>query len=154
MSNSSITIELQNESGQSDIPSESQFELWVTSSLQAVYKQLEQPIRIASEFEIQQINKTYRHMDKPTNVLSFPAESIEYLDYDYLGDLIICASIVESEALQQQKSLLAHWAHMVVHGMLHLQGFDHTEDDSANEMESLESEIVTHLGFSDPYSTF
>jgi len=151
MSKRSITIDLQNESGCSDIPDISQFEAWVHSTLQEEYKHLEQPVRITTEEEIQLLNQTYRNINKPTNVLSFPAEGSEYLDYDYLGDLIICAPIVKAEARQQQLPLESHWAHMVVHGMLHLQGFDHLDDESADIMESLESEILLSSGYPDPY---
>ncbi|WP_288791436.1 rRNA maturation RNase YbeY, partial [uncultured Enterobacter sp.] len=97
------------------------------------------------------LNLTYRGKDKPTNVLSFPFEAPPGIEMPLLGDLIICRQVVEQEAKEQQKPLEAHWAHMVVHGSLHLLGYDHIEDDEAEEMESLETEIMLALGYEDPY---
>ena len=97
------------------------------------------------------LNHEYRGKDKPTNVLSFPFEAPPGIELDLLGDLIICRQVVEKEAEEQSKPLLAHWAHMVVHGSLHLLGYDHIEDDEAEEMESLETEIMQTMGFEDPY---
>jgi len=114
-------------------------------------------LRIVSAAESQQLNNDYRAKNKPTNVLSFPMQMDEVFSMPevmpeiILGDLAICAEVVASEAQQQQKSLLSHWAHMMVHGMLHLQGFDHIEETQAEEMESLESQIMQQLGFADPY---
>jgi len=113
-------------------------------------------LRIVSEAESQQLNNDYRGKNKPTNVLSFPMqiesdlEGFSMPDF-ILGDLAICAEVVAREAQQQQKTFQAHWAHMVIHGMLHLQGFDHIEDEDALQMETLETEIMQQLGFSDPY---
>jgi probable rRNA maturation factor len=146
-----IEIDLQNDQGIAHVPELSLFQRWVESSLQKSYANLEQSIRIVDESESRTLNRDYRAQDKPTNVLSFPAEISEYLDYDNLGDLVICAQIVEQEAEQQGKSILAHWAHMVVHGMLHLQGYDHITDEQAEEMESLEIEILASLGQTNPY---
>lgn len=115
-------------------------------------------LRIVSAAESQQLNRDYRGKDKPTNVLSFPMQMeaafmpVEETGMDeMLGDLAICAQVVEDEAREQGKSLEAHWAHMVVHGMLHLQGFDHIEDDEAERMEQLEINILQQLGFANPY---
>ena len=110
----------------------------------------EMTIRIVDEAESQALNRNYRGTDRPTNVLSFPYQS-PIPDLPLLGDLVICADVVENEAKNQAKSLPAHWAHMVVHGTLHLLGYDHQDDDEAREMEGLEREIVTGLGFADPY---
>ena len=95
-------------------------------------------IRIVDDVESQMLNRDYRGKDRPTNVLSFPMELPEELDLPILGDLVICAPVVAREAEQQDKSLQAHWAHMVIHGVLHLQGYDHIADDEAEEMEALE----------------
>ena len=116
-------------------------------------------LRIVSSAESQQLNNDYRGKNKPTNVLSFPmdmpsdisAMNDEVPDMLILGDLAICAEVVADEALQQNKPLLAHWAHMMVHGMLHLQGFDHIDDAEAQQMEQLETQIMQSLGFADPY---
>ena len=151
MKPSSIRIDLQNESGCSDIPDKQSLESWVRASLQQDYSQLEQSIRIVGESESQQLNRDFRNIDKPTNVLSFPAEESPYIDYQFLGDLVICAPVVKREALEQGKNEKAHWAHMVVHGMLHLQGFDHVSEKDAQKMESLEIEILATLGHTNPY---
>ena len=146
-----LDLYLQNELNLTSIPSQSQFEGWVHAALQADYKQLEQLIRIVDEPEIQSLNNEYRDKDKTTNILSFPAEQYDFLDYDCLGDLLICASVVEKEAEEQNKTLLDHWAHLTVHGMLHLQGFDHIDDNEAQEMELLEIKILETIGISNPY---
>ncbi len=113
-------------------------------------------LRIVSLAESQQLNHDYRGQNKPTNVLSFPMQMASDIDEplitDFiLGDLAICAEIVADEAQQQKKTAQAHWAHMVVHGVLHLQGFDHVSDDEALQMETLETQIMQQLGFADPY---
>ncbi len=113
-------------------------------------------LRIVSAAESQQLNNDYRGKNKATNVLSFPMQFEVGFDeismpQTVLGDLAICAEVVQQEAQQQQKTLNAHWAHMLVHGMLHLQGFDHIEDDEALQMESLETQIMQQLGFAAPY---
>ena len=151
MKKNSITIDLQNVSNSLSVPDIQLITDWVNSALTADYGVLEQTIRIVDESESQQLNKTYRAQYKPTNVLSFPSDDSSYLDYVHLGDLVICAPIVDQESQQQKKPLLAHWAHMVVHGMLHLQGFDHIEDEDALKMEALEIEILAELGHTNPY---
>ena len=151
MKKSLIKIDLQNDDKIPNIPSIELLEKWVSRSLQSNFAQLEQTIRVVEEAESRSLNKTWRGKDKPTNVLSFPAEDSEYLDYDHLGDLVICASVVEAEAAQQSKSPVSHWAHMVVHGMLHLQGFDHISNTEAEKMEAMEIEILTALGHTNPY---
>ena len=103
--------------------------------------------------EIRQLNKQYRNKDEPTNVLSFPMQAPEEVDLNLLGDIALCASVINREAGQQSKSENSHWAHMVVHGMLHLQGFDHIQDEDAEEMEQLEIAILNKLGFDDPYES-
>lgn len=148
---SNIKIDLQIETEQSGLPDESRFEQWVRSSLQSDYSHLEQTIRIVDEAESQALNQTYRDKNKPTNVLSFVADYSDYLEYDHLGDLVICAPLVEREAIEQNKEAMAHWAHMTVHGMLHLQGFDHITESDATNMEALEIEILSSLGHTNPY---
>ena len=109
-------------------------------------------LRIVSKHESQELNANYRNKDKPTNVLSFPME-MEIIEEGLclLGDLAICAEVVQQEALDQKKTLQHHWAHMLVHGMLHLQGYDHIENKDADEMERLEVKILEGLGFDNPY---
>ena len=146
-----VNVDLQNDDEFESIPSIDQFQRWVESSLLQSFTSLEQTIRVVSEAESQTLNRQFRGKDKATNVLSFPSDD-DYLDYDCLGDLVICLSVVESEALVQGKEYHAHWAHMVVHGMLHLQGFDHQIDDEAEEMERLEIKILSILGYTSPYN--
>jgi probable rRNA maturation factor len=114
------------------------------------YDDLEQTIRVVDEAESRDLNLQFRGKDKPTNVLSFPSQSA-FLDYDCLGDMVICAPLVSAEAERQEKAEIAHWAHLVVHGMLHLQGFDHENTADAAKMEALEVEILSTLGYSNPY---
>ena len=109
-------------------------------------------IRLVTPDESQQLNAEYRGKDKPTNVLSFPFEAPPQVPIPLLGDLIVCVDVVEQEAAEQGKTTTAHWAHMIVHGCLHLLGYDHIKDDEAEIMEGLEREIMAQLGFSDPYS--
>ncbi|WP_273381803.1 rRNA maturation RNase YbeY [Actinobacillus porcinus] len=151
MKNVIIDLQIASEN-QSNLPTLEQFTLWATQAVRAESVEPEMTIRIVDEAESHELNLTYRGKDRPTNVLSFPFECPEEVDLPLLGDLIICRQVVEREAEEQGKPLLAHWAHMVVHGSLHLLGYDHIEDDEAEEMESLETEIMTGLGFEDPYS--
>ena len=134
-----------------DLPSEKDFMSWLNAVLPQFQPQAELTIRIVDEKESHELNHQYRGMDKPTNVLSFPFETPPEIEIDLLGDLIICRKVVEKEAVEQNKPLLAHWAHMVVHGSLHLLGYDHIEDEEAEEMESLETELMQEMGFEDPY---
>ncbi|WP_413283947.1 rRNA maturation RNase YbeY [Vibrio sp. MA40-2] len=134
-----------------NIPTENDFQRWLSAAVTLFQPEAEVTIRIVDNQESQQLNRDYRGKDKPTNVLSFPFEAPPEVEINLLGDLIICQQVVETEALQQNKTLNAHWAHMVVHGTLHLLGYDHIDDEEAEEMESLEAEILLNLGFDDPY---
>jgi len=146
-----LRIDLQNDENLANVPKPAQLKKWVESSLLTVFEQLEQSIRVVGENESRSLNQKYRSIDRPTNVLSFPSES-NYLDYECLGDLVICAPVVVAEARQQDKSPEAHWAHLVVHGMLHLQGCDHESELEAGKMEDLEIKILSTLGYSNPYN--
>lgn len=108
-------------------------------------------IRVVSTDEIVELNKTYRNKSQATNVLSFPADYPVEMNIAYLGDIAICADVVLQEAQSQQKTLSEHWAHMVIHGVLHLLGYDHIQDDEAKEMESLEIQLLNDLGYANPY---
>ena len=108
-------------------------------------------IRMVDKNEIQNLNKTYRHQDKPTNVLSFPSDVPIEIDEEILGDVVICIEVVKQEAQDQQKTFLDHLTHMAIHGTLHLLGYDHIEDDQAKTMESLEVEILDRLQIKNPY---
>lgn len=136
-----------------DLPTYEDILLWLDSTLAKFKPQAEVTVRVVDEPESQELNHDYRGKDKPTNVLSFPFEAPPGIDIDLLGDLVICKQVVEREAIEQNKPLISHWAHMVVHGCLHLLGYDHIEDQEAEEMESLETEIMKSMGYSDPYIT-
>lgn len=133
------------------LPTLEQIEQWATAAVQPESDDVEMTVRIVDEAESQTLNRTYRGKDRPTNVLSFPFECPTEVSLPLLGDLVICRQVVEYEAAEQEKPLMAHWAHMVVHGSLHLLGYDHIDDSEAEEMESLETKIMQGLGFVDPY---
>lgn len=126
---------------------------FATTALTGRKKNAELTIRVVDESEMLQLNSTYRHKNKSTNVLSFPFEMPEGipLDVPILGDIVVCAAVVNHEAVVQHKSAEAHWAHMIVHGTLHLLGYDHEIDVEAEVMENLEIEILRSLNFSNPY---
>lgn len=147
----SIVVDLQVACKDNHLPDEKQFKLWVNTALQPYNKSFELTIRLVESSESQQLNHQYRNRNTPTNVLSFPFELPEGIELDLLGDLVICAEVVEQEAKQQNKSLTDHWAHMVIHGCLHLLGFDHINENDADEMETLETQLLFSLGIADPY---
>lgn len=138
------------------LPKRSIFKTWVDTGLKDVINSTEVCLRIVDKQEIQQLNHTYRQQNKPTNVLSFPSELPELVTQKihYLGDIILCADIIETEALEQKKTLPAHWAHMVLHGLLHLRGYDHTQEKDAVIMETLEIQLLAKLGFNNPYERY
>ncbi|KGT90375.1 metal-binding heat shock protein [Erwinia typographi] len=149
---SSVILDLQLACEKTEgLPAESDFHRWLEAVLLQFQPESEVTIRVVDQAESHELNHTYRGKDKPTNVLSFPFEAPPGIELPLLGDLIICRQVVEEEAAAQEKPLLAHWAHMVVHGSLHLLGYDHIEDDEAEEMESIETEIMLALGYDDPY---
>ncbi|WP_421230626.1 rRNA maturation RNase YbeY [Aeromonas sp. 603079] len=148
----SVTLDLQLASASTDgLPTEAQLQGWLDGTILGFQQEAEVTVRIVDEAESNELNLTYRGKDKPTNVLSFPFEAPPGLELPLLGDLVICRQVVEREAEEQNKHLMAHWAHMVVHGSLHLLGYDHIEDEEAEEMEQLERYIMQELGFADPY---
>ena len=150
-------IDLQIASENSEgLPTLEQFTYWVETALAFEaqtedFTETEMTIRIVDEEESQTLNREYRGKDYPTNVLSFPFEVPEGIELPLLGDLIICRQVMEREAKEQQISLASHWAHLAVHGTLHLLGYDHIEEAEAEEMEGLETQIMQKLGFEDPY---
>lgn len=144
-------IDIQIATTDDNIPAESSFTQWVAAALPAEKHDSELTIRIVSLAESEALNTQYRHRCKPTNVLSFPSDIPVEIDISFLGDLVICAAVVEAEAIAQNKALEAHWAHMVVHGTLHLLGYDHEDDHDAEEMEALETGVLTALGYPAPY---
>ena len=145
-------IDLQIACDASELPSLELFQHWTDIALTTITEQVfELTIRVVSIEESQQLNSLYRQKDKPTNVLSFPFEVPEGIELNLLGDLVVCAAVVEQEAKEQNKVLFHHWAHMIVHGCLHLLGYDHINDAEADEMEALEVEILAKLAISNPY---
>lgn len=149
----SVTLDLQIESQENAIPDENELQLWTNQALKAQDSDYELTIRVVDEPEIQALNKQYRQKDSPTNVLSFPANIPEYiaLSPKLLGDIILCAPIIKKEAMSQNKAIRAHYAHMVIHGVLHLLGYDHIKEEDAAIMEPLEITLLKELGFNDPY---
>lgn len=145
-------IDIESNSQSQLLPALPELERWISAALQSQqFEEAEVSVYIVDEAEGRELNAQYRGKDYPTNVLSFPADIAEEIGIPLLGDLVICAPVVEREAQEQGKTLPAHWAHMLVHGTLHLVGFDHIDDDEAEIMETLETQIVTGLGYPAPY---
>ena len=134
-------------------PKPSRLRKWAESALARKTETAEITIRIVSLTEMTTLNKKFRYKEGATNVLSFPFEMPDHVEIEVpiLGDIIICADVVNTEATEQGKTQDAHWAHMVIHGVFHLLGYDHQTDQEANVMESLEVEILQKLGFANPY---
>ncbi|RTZ77141.1 MAG: rRNA maturation RNase YbeY [Gammaproteobacteria bacterium] len=145
-----MNLELQLATEATGLPAQADFERWAGAALE------DEPrrglvIRLVDEAESRQLNRDYRGRDKPTNVLSFLFEAPPGVPSEHLGDLVICAPVVAREALEQGKSPAHHWAHMVVHGVLHLRGYDHLEPADAEAMEARERRILAGFGIPDPY---
>jgi len=132
-------------------PSEAQIQLWVDTALAEVNHDTEIVVRIVDEQESAELNEQYRHKQGPTNILSFPVEIPDGIDLDLLGDLVVCAPVLEQEALQQNKVLAHHWAHIIIHGVLHLLGYDHLDDEQADDMETKEITLLQQLNIPNPY---
>jgi len=145
-----VEVDLQLASSADQLPAAADVRRWA----QAAWLQdrpAEVTVRIVDEAESAELNERYRGRQGPTNVLSFPFEAPPGVPTTLIGDLVVCAPVVAREAEQQGKTPDAHWAHMLVHGMLHLQGHDHLETEEAERMEALEREILAGLGYGDPY---
>ncbi|MGD9602709.1 MAG: rRNA maturation RNase YbeY [Gammaproteobacteria bacterium] len=132
-------------------PSRNQILRWTRRALAGRRRDATLTVRIVDAEESASLNETWRHRKGPTNVLSFPVDGLEDVAPTLLGDIVVCAPIVELEAADQGKSAEAHWAHMIVHGTLHLLGFDHVDPGAAREMEALERSLLADLGYPDPY---
>jgi len=146
-----VTVDLQI-AYEGNVPEQTLFQKWAEAALQEdVAEDCELSIRVVETTESAELNLAYRGKTGPTNVLSFPFDSPIPMEPRLLGDLVICVPIVEKEALEQAKPLEHHWAHLVVHGCLHLLGYDHIEDDDAEEMEAFEIEILQTLAIDNPY---
>ena len=134
------------------VPASTSFRKWVAAALKGRIREADLAIRIVDEREGQALNRHYRGKDYATNVLSFPAELPEGVKLPLLGDLVICAPVGAREAAEQGKPVAAHYAHLTVHGVLHLLGWDHEHDKDAEAMEQLEREVLAELGLPDPYA--
>lgn len=162
-----IELDVQNPYDYDSIPENSELQVWVEAAIQAnlIEQDLSVVIRFVNEEEGKTLNQAYRYKKYATNVLSFPFEEPEFtteiielnnaleehLHQQHLGDIVLCEKVVRMEAEEQGKTLQQHWAHLIIHGVLHLQGYDHLNDQEANQMESLESKILKGLGFANPY---
>ena len=134
------------------LPKDEELLAWVKEVLiNENHGDTELTVRFVSKEESAGLNEQYRNKKGPTNVLSFPFDAPAEVEIDLLGDLVICSDVVKQQAIEQNKQELAHWAHMIVHGTLHLLGYDHLTDDEANVMETKEITILSQLGYSDPY---
>lgn len=162
-----LAVTVQMASSRRGVPHARNLNRWAQAAssrqLPRIDKELALTIRVVGAAESRRLNRTWRNKDKPTNVLSFPAALLSpgatgepprfpAKEYSELGDLAICAPVVAREAREQGKSLQAHWAHMVVHGVLHLLGFDHETDRDAEVMEARETKILAQFGYHDPYA--
>ncbi|MFK0569757.1 rRNA maturation RNase YbeY [Endozoicomonas sp.] len=150
----SVHIDVMINSTSSQLPDQSELEKWTTAAVGELRPDAEISLLIVDTEEGAELNRQWRNKEGPTNVLSFPSDLPAELELPLLGDLIICAPVVEREAIEQKKSLNSHWAHMMVHGTLHLLGYDHIDDQEAEEMESLETDILGQLGYPDPYQVY
>ena len=145
-----IELEVQRATGFEPLPDDRQLRRWAATALRG-REAAELTIRLVGEEESRELNHRYRGRDAATNVLSFPADLPPEVDVPLLGDIVLCAPLVASEAAAQGKRPDDHWAHLVIHGVLHLLGHDHLEADEAEAMESLEVELLRSLGIADPY---
>jgi probable rRNA maturation factor len=162
-----IEVDLQNPYDFDTIPDKKDLQIWSNATMQKselldINDTVNLVVRVVNEDEGIELNHSYRDKKSATNILSFPYEVPEYAadipelqdeySQQYLGDLVLCEKVVITEAKAQNKTLKQHWAHLIVHGVLHLQGYDHIDDNDATIMESLEIEILEKLGFDNPYS--
>jgi probable rRNA maturation factor len=134
-----------------DVPGRQQFQLWMDTVLIDPEQDSEIVVRLVDKAESAELNQQYRHKQGPTNILSFPFDAPAGIDTDLLGDLVICAPLIAEEALKQRKSAADHWAHITIHGILHLLGYDHIDEAEAEEMEALEIKLLNVLHIANPY---
>jgi len=144
-------IEVQVLSNSVGVPDKAQIQCWVDLALEDHDQDTEIVVRIVDVHESAQLNKQYRHKPGPTNILSFPADIPEGIGLNLLGDLVVCAPVLEREALEQHKPLAHHWAHIIIHGVLHLLGYDHLTEEDADLMENKEINILQKLNITNPY---
>ncbi len=153
----SVSVELQVACQVDSLPLKAEVQSWLEQAFQAgsqdTSRQCEVAVRIVDEEESRKLNQQFRQQDKATNVLAFPAgiTGLPEVEVQALGDLVICGPLVEEEAEEQGKSPASHWGHLLVHGMLHLLGYDHQTSSQAAEMEAMEKQLLADRGFEDPY---
>jgi probable rRNA maturation factor len=146
------SVEIQTIFASAEQPTEAQIQLWVDTALADINHDTEIVVRIVDEQESAELNEQYRHKQGPTNILSFPVEIPDGIDLDLLGDLVVCAPVLAQEAAQQDKPIAHHWAHIIIHGVLHLLGYDHLDDEQAEDMESKEIALLHQLNIPNPYT--
>jgi len=146
-----LALQVQRASESKKVPTKASLARYAEAAIASRHSGAGLVIRIVDEPESRALNRQFRGIDEPTNVLSFPFEAPPRVRSKHIGDLVVCAPVVEREAAEQGKPLEAHWAHMVVHGVLHLLGYDHQTDADAETMEGLEIAILGRLGFPNPY---
>jgi len=146
-----MELTLQNVSNSGDVPAEDEITKWLLVALEQ--EDVKLTVRLVDEDEMSGLNNRYRHKHGPTNVLSFPFEDPPGTHSGILGDIVICAPVVRREANEQNKTQFSHWAHMVIHGAMHLQGYDHEDEQDAIKMEARETRAMIQLGFPAPYVT-
>ncbi|MDH3693714.1 MAG: rRNA maturation RNase YbeY [Gammaproteobacteria bacterium] len=150
----SVDVVVQNVSATSDVPSNENISRWAQTALNDIEQEKsELTVRVVDENEIRELNRTYRGKDQATNVLSFPFTDPPQTATNILGDVVVCASVIKREAQEQNKAQDAHWAHMIVHGVLHLCGYDHEQQTQAEQMERMETTVLAQLGFPAPYAS-
>lgn len=157
----SVSVDFQVACEVDSIPMKAEVHAWLEQAFQAgarnTSRQCEVAVRIVGKAESRKLNKQFRQQDEATNVLAFPAGSPDGMtglpedEIRALGDLVICGPLVEAEAEEQGKSPASHWGHLLVHGMLHLLGYDHQTSSQAAEMETMEKQLLADRGFEDPY---
>ena len=147
-----LIVDIQMASASEEVPDPQSIERWIGAAIGNQRESTELSVRIVDAEEGQALNEQFRGSTGATNVLSFPFENESPEPLPLIGDIVICAPVVAKEAREQNKTLNAHWAHMMIHGVLHLLGYDHQNENDANLMESLETEIMQGLGFPPPYS--
>lgn len=145
-----MEITLQDVSDSGDVPGEDEIRQWLLATLEQ--QDIKLTVRLVDEAEMSDLNDRYRHRQGPTNVLSFPFEDPPGVSSGILGDIVICAPVVRREAKEQNKTVQSQWAHMVIHGAMHLQGYDHENKKEALDMEMRETDIMIRLGFPAPYA--
>ncbi len=146
-----LEVDLQIATRVQDHPARADFETWVRAALVDT-PSAELTVRLVDREESAELNQRFRSREGPTNVLSFAAELPEGIDLPFLGDIVICAPLVAEEAVERAREPVAHWAHLVIHGVLHLRGYDHQDETGAERMEALEVRLLDSLGFPDPYA--